>query len=52
MSRSRIENGVRKYTLYRLIEDDRDVWCVMDDRYSVSPLTKERFQEILMDLMS
>ena len=43
--------GARKYALYRLIEDDRDGWYLMDDRYSVTPLTRERFQEILMDFM-
>ncbi|SRR5579883_203308 len=45
--------GVRKYVLYRTIQDGQDVWYAVDDeRYGVTPFTKERLQEILMDLMS
>jgi hypothetical protein len=42
----------RKYTLYRIIRDGQDVWYVVDERGSFTPFNKERFQEILMDLMS
>ena len=35
------------------IQDGQDVWYAVDDeRYAVTPFTKERLQEILMDLMS
>jgi hypothetical protein len=46
------EVGGRTYTLYRIIQDGQDVWYVMDERGSVTVFSKERFQEILMDLMS
>ena len=46
------EVGGRKYTLYRIIQDGQDVWYVVDERGSVTGFNKERFQEILMDLMS
>jgi hypothetical protein len=46
------EVGGRTYTLYRIIQDGQDVWYVMDERGSVTVFNKERFQEILMDLMS
>jgi len=43
----------RKYHLYRTIQDGRDVWYVVDeDRRTTTPLTRERLEEILMDLMS
>jgi hypothetical protein len=48
-----IGNGVQKYVLYRTIQDGKDVWYAVDeDRYAVTPFTRERLQEILMDLMS
>ncbi len=48
-----VTDGARKYHLYRTIQDEVDVWYVVDeDRHAVTPLTKKRLQEILMDLMS
>ena len=47
-----ITNGVRKYALYRTIQDGRDVWYVVDERSEVVPLSKELLCEIVMDLMS
>jgi hypothetical protein len=48
-----IGNGVHEYVVYRTIQDGKDVWYAVDeDRYSVTPFTKERLHEILMDLMS
>jgi hypothetical protein len=47
-----LTNGTRKYMLYRTIQAGEDVWYVVDDSSEISLLTKERFLEILMDLMS
>jgi hypothetical protein len=48
-----ITDGARKYYLYRTIQDGTDVWYVVDERrHEVTPLTRERFQEIVIDLMS
>jgi hypothetical protein len=56
-----ITGGGTKYHLYRTIQDGKDVWYVVDEKRHPSasrqrdvdmPLTRERFQEILMDLMS
>jgi hypothetical protein len=47
-----ITDGVRKYALFRAVENGRDVWYVVDERASVTPLTRDRLQEIIMDLMS
>jgi hypothetical protein len=56
-----ISSGGTKYHLYRTIQDGKDVWYVVDEeRYRPGrkqrdpdmPFTRERLQEILMDLMS
>jgi len=47
-----ITDGTRKYALYRSIQEGQDVWYVVDERASVTPLTRDRLQEIIMDLMS
>jgi hypothetical protein len=48
-----ITDGIHKYVLYRTIQDGQDVWYAVDeDRYAVTPFTRERLQKILMDLMS
>lgn len=56
-----LTSGGTEYHLYRTIQDGRDVWYVVDERQYLParrqpepdrPLTREVFQEILMDLMS
>jgi hypothetical protein len=48
-----VTDGARKYHLYRTIQDQGDVWYVVDeDRRRATPLSKKRLQEILMDLMT
>jgi hypothetical protein len=48
-----IKGGAQKYVLYRTFQDGKDVWYAVDEeRYAATPFTKERLQEILMDLMS
>ena len=48
-----LKSSAQKYVLYRTIQDGKDVWYAVDEgRYAVTPFTKERLQEILMDLMS
>ncbi len=56
-----ITRGGSKYHLYRTIQDGEDVWYVVDEeqyrpgrkrRDPDTPFTRERLQEILMDLMS
>ena len=47
-----LTNGTRKYMLYRTVQDGEDVWYVVDEQSQTSLLTKERFLEIVMDLMS
>jgi hypothetical protein len=48
-----VTSGARSYRLYRTIQDGSDVWYVVDeDRHEVSLLSRERLEEILMDLMS
>jgi hypothetical protein len=47
-----ITDGTRKFPLYRTVQDGQDHWYVVDERLSVTPLTRDRLQEIIMDLMS
>jgi hypothetical protein len=47
-----ITDGTRKYALHRSIPEGQDVWYVVAERSSVTPLTRDRLQEIVMDLMS
>jgi hypothetical protein len=47
-----LTNGTRKYMLYRTIQAGEDVWYIIDEQSRTSLLTKERFLEIVMDLMS
>jgi hypothetical protein len=47
-----LTNGTRKYMLYRTIQSEKDVWYVVDERGELSLLSKDRFLEIVMDLMS
>ena len=56
-----ITSGGTKHRLYRTIQDGTDVWYIVVDtwrpleskrRDTAIPLTKESFEEILMDLMS
>ena len=48
-----VTDGTRKYRLYRTIQDQGDVWYVVDeDRRPATQLSKKRLEEILMDLMS
>jgi hypothetical protein len=56
-----ITDGGTKHRLYRTIQDGTDVWYIVVDSWrpleskrqdTAIPLTKESFEEILMDLMS
>jgi hypothetical protein len=44
-----IGDGIRKSVLHRTIQDGQDLWYAVDEeRYRVTPFTRERLQEILM----
>jgi hypothetical protein len=47
-----ITDGVRKYILYRTVEDGQDRWWALDDRYQASALDRGRFEAIMQDLLS
>jgi len=47
-----ITSGVRKFHVYRTMQDGKDVWYVADEQYKETLLTRQRFEEVLMDLMS
>jgi hypothetical protein len=47
-----LTNGIGKYPLYRCVVDGEDNWYLFDERDQARPLTRERFYEALMDLMS
>jgi hypothetical protein len=44
--------GPRRYILYRLIRDGRDVWYALDEQFRAAPLDRERLEAILQDLLS
>src|SRR5262249_7175153 len=47
-----ITDGVRKYILYRTLQNQQEQWSVVDERFQVTPLDRSRLEEILQDLLS
>jgi hypothetical protein len=49
-----LKDGLRlkKYMLYRAIEDGRDVWYAVDEKFRADLLDKDRLEAILQDLLS
>jgi hypothetical protein len=47
-----ITDGVRRYILYRTLQDQQESWYVLDERFQAAPLDRSRLEEILQDLLS
>ena len=47
-----ISDGMRKYLLLRTLEEGRDQWHALDERFEATLLDRARFEEIMHDLLS
>jgi hypothetical protein len=47
-----ITDGVRKYILYRTLNNGREKWYALDERFQARPLDRSRFETILQELLS
>jgi hypothetical protein len=47
-----ITDGVRKYILYRLVENGHDHWYALNEKFEAAPLNREQLEAILQDLLS
>jgi hypothetical protein len=47
-----ITDDIHRYILYRLLDDGRDVWYALDEKFRPEPLDRGRLEAILQDLLS
>lgn len=47
-----ITEGIRRFILYRTIQDAQSGWYALDERFQETPLDKSRFEAILQDLLA
>jgi hypothetical protein len=47
-----ITDGVRKYILYRTLENRQDKWHALDEHFQARPLDRGQLEAILQDLLS
>jgi hypothetical protein len=47
-----ITDGIRRYILYRTLQDAQEKWYALDERFQAVPLDRARFEGILQDLLS
>jgi hypothetical protein len=47
-----ITDGVRKYILYRTLQDGRENWYALNERFEATVLDRGRLEAILVDLLS
>jgi hypothetical protein len=43
--------GGHRYILYRTLQDGRDVWYALDDKFQPAPFDRSRLETILQDLL-
>lgn len=46
-----VTDGGRKFTLYRTLQDGEQ-WLVVDEKYKVTPLDRQRFEAMIQELLS
>jgi hypothetical protein len=47
-----VTDGARRFILYRVLQDDGEQWLVVDDKYRVTPLDRQRFEAMIQELLS
>jgi hypothetical protein len=47
-----ITDGVRRYILYRTLQEGKVSWYVLNERFEATPLDRARLEAILQDLLS
>lgn len=47
-----ITDGIRKYILYRTLQEGQENWYALDERFRAAPLDRGRLEGILQDLLS
>lgn len=47
-----ITDGIRRYILYRTLNDGQERWYALDERFQATPLDRGRLEGMLQDLLS
>jgi hypothetical protein len=47
-----VTDGIRRYILYRTLQDGQEKWYALDERFQAAPLDRVRLEGILQDLLS